>query len=485
LRGFVKLCTLTSFADHAFLDNGQRTTDNGQRTVVYKPKPKPKPVSPARVEALKILLRVERDGSYSTALLAADRMQALSPEDRRLAHELVLGVLRWRGELDYLINRTAERPAEKLDLPVRIALWIGLYQIRHLARVPEHAAVNESVALVKDSKYWRAAPLVNAALRTALRDRPDAPDERVRDPLNRIAIGLSHPRWLVARWVDRFGEDETRALAGTNNEHPPVAFRINALRAPSVARTLEELASAGVEVRESALAPGAYVVTSGTLSPELRPVSRGWIYLQDEASQLVARIVGAKSGERILDVGAAPGGKSTQMASAMGNAGTVVAVDLHPARLATLAATCSRLATRIVHPVAADASVPLPFSEGARFDRVLLDAPCSGTGTLRRNPEIRWRLAAEDLPRFADLQRALLERAAERVSPGGRLVYATCSLEPEENEAVVEAFLGDNSAFRLDETAVPADVRSPSGYLRTFPHRHGSDGFFAAVLARE
>jgi 16S rRNA (cytosine967-C5)-methyltransferase len=451
---------------------------------MYKPKPKPKPVSPARVEALKALLRVERDGSYSTALLAAERLQSLSPEDRRLVHELVLGVLRWRGELDYLINVTAGRPAEKLDLPVRIALWLGLYQIRHLGRVPEHAAVNESVALVKDSKYWRAAPLVNAALRTALRDRPEAPDERVRDPLNRLAIGLSHPRWMLSRWVERLGEDDARALAVTNNEHPPVAFRVNTLRAPSVERTIEELASAGVEARESTLTPGAYVVTNGTLSPDLRPVSSGWVYLQDEASQLVARLVGARAGERILDVGAAPGGKSTQMAASMGNAGTVVAVDLHPARLATLAATCARLATRIVRPLAADATAPLPIDEGVLFDRALLDAPCSGTGTLRRNPEIRWRLTADDPRRFAILQRMLLDRAAERVRPGGRLVYATCSLEPEENEDVVESFLAVNPAFRVDESDIPEEVRTPAGFLRTYPQKHGADGFFAAALAR-
>jgi 16S rRNA (cytosine967-C5)-methyltransferase len=289
---------------------------------------------------------------------------------------------------------------------------------------------------------------------------------------------------MIARWVERFGEDETRALAAANNEHPPVAFRVNALRAPSAGRTLDELAGAGVDVRESTLAPGAYVVTNGSLSPELRPVSRGWIYLQDEASQLVARLAGAKAGERVLDVGAAPGGKSTQMAASMGNSGTVLALDLHPARLGTLAATCARLATRIVHPVAADATRPLPFADGVLFDRVLLDAPCSGTGTLRRNPEIRWRLTAGDLPRFADLQRSLLERAAERVRPGGRLVYATCSLEPEENEEVVEGFLRDNAAFRLDANDVPAALRTPQGFLRTYPHRHGSDGFFAAVMER-
>jgi 16S rRNA (cytosine967-C5)-methyltransferase len=440
--------------------------------------------SPARLEALKILVRVERDGAFAAPLLASERMDALAPEDRRLAYELVLGALRWRGELDYLVNTVTGRAAEQLDLPVRAALWLGLYQIRHLERIPEHAAVSESVALVKGSRYWRAAPLVNAALRTALRDKPPAPGDEVRAPLNRLSIALSHPRWVLARWADRFGVGETEALARANNEHPPTAFRVNALRAPSVARVLEELAAGGVEVRDSAIAPGAYVVTRGALAPDSRALKHGWIYVQDEASQLVAQLVGARAGERVLDVGAAPGGKSSQMAALMGNSGRIVAVDLHPARVTTLAATCRRLAARIVLPVAADATRSLPLAEGERFDRVLLDAPCSGTGTLRRNPEIKWRLGEHDLARFADLQGELLERAAERVRPGGRLVYSTCSLEAEEDEAVIASFLGRHPEFSLAAAEAPPDLRTPDGFLRTFPHRHGADGFFAAVLSR-
>jgi 16S rRNA (cytosine967-C5)-methyltransferase len=441
-------------------------------------------VSPARLEAFHVLMRVERDGAYAAPLLAGEHLSRLAPEDRRLAHELVLGVLRWRGELDYVINVTAGRPAEKLDLPVRVALWLGLYQLRHLARVPEHAAVNESVEIVKSGRRRSAAPLVNAALRAAARDRPEAPDERVRDAANRLSIALSHPRWMIARWIERLGADEAEALARADNQPPPHAFRVNPLRAPSLARVLTELGESGVEARESGVAPGAYVVTGGHLSPAARAVREGWVYLQDEASQLVASLVGARAGDRVLDVGAAPGGKSSQMAAAMGNAGLVVALDLHPARLATLAETCRRLAARIVRPAAADASADLPLAEGALFDRVLVDAPCSGTGTLRRNPEIKWRLGEGDLAKFADLQGRLLDRAAERVRPGGRLVYSTCSLEPEENEAVALAFLARSPDFGVASGVVPDALATPDGFLRTWPHRHGSDGFFAAVLER-
>jgi 16S rRNA (cytosine967-C5)-methyltransferase len=247
---------------------------------------------------------------------------------------------------------------------------------------------------------------------------------------------------------------------------------------------MTELAEEGVEARESTLAPGAWVVARGHLRPASRAVREGWVYLQDEASQLVASLVGARSGERVLDVGAAPGGKSSQLAAAMGNSGLVVAVDLHPARLATLAAACRRLAARIVRPVAADASAGLPLAPEVAFDRAIVDAPCSGTGTLRRNPEIKWRLAATDPERFATLQGALLDQAGARVRPGGRLVYSTCSLEPEENEAVARAFLERHAGFALAPDAVPAAARTEDGFLRTWPHRHGSDGFFAAVFER-
>jgi 16S rRNA (cytosine967-C5)-methyltransferase len=289
---------------------------------------------------------------------------------------------------------------------------------------------------------------------------------------------------MLERWVARLGAEEAEALARADNEPPPHAMRVNALRAPSLARVLEELSDDGVEVRASSLAPGGYVISSGHLTPASRAVRGGWIYLQDEASQLVASLVGARAGERVLDVGAAPGGKSSQLAAAMGNDGLVVAVDLHPARLATLAETCRRLAARIVRPVAADASRDLPLAGSVAFDRVLVDAPCSGTGTLRRNPEIKWRLTATDPARFGALQGSLLDSAARHVRPGGRLVYSTCSVEPEENEDVVAAFLARHSEFALAPDAVPAAVRTHDGYLRTWPHRHGSDGFFAAVMER-
>lgn len=440
--------------------------------------------SPARIAAFRALLRVERDNAFAATLLSADRLADMSTEDRRLAHEITLGVLRWRGELDYLINVTTGRAAEKLDLPVRIALWIGLYQIRHLDRIPEHAAVNESVELLKHGAHRRAAPLVNAALRMALRERPDAPDDHVRDRLNRLSISASHPRWLVDRWIERLGIDDATSLACANNAHPPVALRINPLRAPSRARTLEEISALGIEVRDSAFAPGALVITAGHLSQSSRPVREGWVYVQDEASQLVGHLVAPQPGDNVLDVCAAPGSKATLMAALMGNTGRIVAVDKYRARLATVVEAATRLAVRIIEPLAADSTVELPLLHDVLFDRVLVDAPCSGTGTLRRNPEIKWRLAPADIPRFTDLQKSLLDHAAERVRPGGRIVYSTCSLEPEENEVVASYFLERHREFSVVGAGLPGRLLTPDGFVRTYPHRDGSDGFFAAVLER-
>ncbi|MBK6315567.1 MAG: 16S rRNA (cytosine(967)-C(5))-methyltransferase RsmB [Blastocatellia bacterium] len=441
-------------------------------------------VSPSRLAAASILHRVLRDDSYASPLLAAESLDDLSPEDRRLVQELVLGVLRWRGELDYVINAKTNRPAEKLDAPLRVALWLGLYQLRHLERVPEHAAVNESVELVKNSRAWRGASLVNAALRAETRERTAAPEDRVKQPANRLAIGLSHPKWLLERWIERLGLDEATNLARANNEHAPVALRINPLRAPSLARVLEELSAIGVDVRKSEIAPGAFVVSGGHLTPSARGIREGWVYVQDEASQLIAYLVGARAGERVLDIGAAPGGKTSALAASMGNTGRIVAVDVYPSRLATLNATCHRLAANNVSPVAADAAFGLPFEHSVTFDRVLVDAPCSGTGTLRRNPEIKWRLAAVDLERFAGLQSALLDTASGRVRAGGRLVYSTCSVEPEEDEAVAAAFLAAHPEFVRIDPDVSESVRTRDGYVRTFPHVHGADGFFAAVFER-
>lgn len=443
-------------------------------------------VSPARRAAFDILRRVLSEEAYAAPLIAALPQTNLSSEDRRLAQELALGALRWQRALDYFIERYSGRPVKKLDAAVLIALRLGLYQLRFLSRVPPSAAVNESVNLVKRARAASAAAMVNAVLRRAARHLDEQPGASLSEPLERFAVEVSHPRWLIEKWVAAFGEDETRRLALANNQPPPLAFRVNTVRA-AADEVIARLERAGLRLRPSVVARGALVVEDGPAATLAQAAERGEIYIQDEASQVVSLLLAPQSGERILDLCAAPGSKSSHLAALAGTDGWVMACDIHPHRLATLAATCRRLGIESVAPVALDATRELPLRDGATaFDRVLLDAPCSGTGTLQHNPEIKWRLAASDITRLADVQLSLLRRAATALRRGGRLVYSTCSLEREENEAVIHRFLesGFQGQFRLLAPTAPAELITGEGFMRTFPHRDGADGFFAAVLEK-
>ena len=439
-------------------------------------------VSPARRAAFDILRRVHIDGAYASPLIAA--LPDLSHEDRALTQELTLGTLRWQGTIDYFIERYGDRPIKKLDPPVLIALRLGIYQLRYLSRIPPSAAVNESVNLVKLARTTSAAPMVNAVLRRAVRHMEDQPGAELNDPLDRLAVSSSHPSWLVKRWIAAFGLEETRRLALANNATPPLAFRVNTLGS-AVDATIEQLESEGLTVKESAVAPGAFVVESGPSAALVRAAERGAVYIQDAASQLVSLLLDPRPGERILDLCAAPGSKSSHIAALAGGECWVLACDLYPSRLVTLAATCKRLGIESVAPLAADATRKLPLiADLPQFDRVLIDAPCSGTGTLRRNPEIKWRLQEPDIQRLAEMQVTLLARATETLKRGGRLVYSTCSIERDENEVVVQRFLASGAPFRIATIDARPNCMTDEGFVRTFPHRQGTDGFFAAVLER-
>ena len=441
-------------------------------------------VSPARRVAFDILSRVETEQAYASVLLAALPDSGLSREDRALAREIVLGVLRWQLSLDNFIERYSERSTHRFDTQVLIALRIGLYQLHHLTRIPQSAAVNESVNLVKRARTASAAPLVNAVLRKAARHTTEPAGRGIADPMERASVELSHPRWILERWQSAIGQLETRQLALANNSAPETAFRVNTLRT-SEKKALDDLRGEGVITRASQVCPGAFVVESGPASVIAQSARRGLIYVQDEASQLVSILLQPRSGHRVLDLCAAPGSKTSQMAILAEDQAWIIACDRHPHRLTTLGATCERMGIKSVDALALDATRDLPFvSARIEFDRVLVDAPCSGTGTLRGNPEIKWRLSLEDITRLAQLQLSLLERAASSVTPGGRLVYSTCSIELEENEEVVGRFIEGTTLFKLIRPDAPADLITNDAYVRTFPHRDGTDGFFAAVFER-
>lgn len=424
-----------------------------------------KEITPARLAAFNILKQVE-SGAFSSVLLATEEPR-LQPSDRALCHELVLGVLRWQLRLDKILEHFSKRSIESLDLPVRIALRLGLYQLRYLSRIPASAAVNESVSLVRAARLSSATSLVNAVLRRATRETEYEPETEVSDSVERIAIQTSHPVWLIERWVEAFGLDNTEAFAAANNMLPPTAFRVVANRANG-SEVLSKLSAADAVLESSDVVNGAWRV-SGALSALRELSAAGEIYLQDEASQLVAREMDVKRGERVLDLCAAPGGKTTLMADHSGDRAMIVAADRSSTRMATVVNTMRLQKLTSIKPVLLDAAEPLPF-EPRSFDKVLVDAPCSGTGTLRRNPEIRWRLTPVDIFTLVEQQKRILKRAVEMVKPGGRLIYSTCSVEREENEDVIEEVLAHDERLQLMKTT------------RTWPQREGCDGFFISVF---
>jgi 16S rRNA (cytosine967-C5)-methyltransferase len=455
------------------------------------------PVTRARLLAFDILRRVEDEGAYASNLLASDSLADLEREDRSLVQTLVLGVLRWRRQLDFLIEHYSRRRIAALDPAVVLALRLGLYQLRFLERVPAHAAINESVNLTRKHKVASASSFVNGILRSAQRQLNNSLHELVPDGLGHIeklSIETSHPSWLLERWIARFGEGEARALALANNQTPSTALRMNQnlARAESV---LEWFADNGVSIRRSSLAPDAFIVDEGHLSPASKPIREGWVYPQDECSQLVAHLAIDQTAQRnsegaflrILDLCAAPGSKTTLMESLIRNGG-VVACDLHHHRLRTLMrlAAVSR-ATRIL-PVQLDATSRLPFINDT-FDAVLLDAPCSGLGTLQRHPEIKWRVTPDNILELSRLQGTLIENAGKMVRPGGLLTYSVCTTEPEEGEEIVASFKSSHREFRdvtrerLTELSIDASQMLTSTYgARSFTHRDKCESFFFCVL---
>jgi 16S rRNA (cytosine967-C5)-methyltransferase len=438
-------------------------------------------VSPARRAAFEILQRVEDEGAFASVLLAAND-EEMRAEDRALCYELVMGTLRRQLWLDALIEHYAGRSALKIDSPVRRALRLGLYQLRFLTRIPASAIVNESVNLAYLARLRSAAAFINAVLRRATREPDYNPALEVADPLERLAIETSHPVWLIKRWTKAFGSEEAEKFARANNEAPPITFRLMSKRQDGQA-ILSELQEAGATLTPSHIAPEAWRV-EGAGATVRKLALDGRIYLQDEASQLVAHVLDAQARERVLDACAAPGSKTTHIITRTPEAGLIVAGDLYEHRLRTVIETGKRAGISAIDVLAYDATKPLPF-QNESFDRVLVDAPCSGTGTLRRNPEIRWRILHADILDLAERQRRILANAASVLRRAGRLVYSTCSVEPEENEEVVASFLKNQKDFRQIAVNAPAPLALANAALRTWPHRDGADGFFIAAFERD
>ncbi|MBT1073296.1 16S rRNA (cytosine(967)-C(5))-methyltransferase RsmB [Pelotalea chapellei] len=444
-------------------------------------------LSNPRQAACVVLRSIQKEGCYADQLMDRELSEGrLSGPDRGLFAELVFGVLRRQGTLDHIIAQLLNQSLGKLEPIVLVLLRLGLYQLVYLDRIPESAAVNETVNLAKQS-VPRASGLVNAVLRNYLRRKNNItfPDP-LTSPVASIAARHSQPLWLVNQWLDQLGLAETEQLAEASSLQPPLTLRTNTLLT-SREELLQRFTDNGISAVPCHYSPQGIVVEGRHHIPGLPGFREGLFAVQDEASQVAALLLGVQPGERVLDSCAAPGGKATHLAQLMDNRGELLAMDISRNKLPLIQESAQRLGIRIISTRSADLLQSAAMPAHA-FDRVLLDAPCSGLGVIRRNPEAKWRLTPADFTRLATTQRAMLKNAFRLLKPGGTLVYSTCSTTLEENETVVRDFVSRQNDCVLEDlnTIFPHwhDLFTSEGMLRTWPHRHGMDGFFAARLKK-
>ena len=439
--------------------------------------------------AADILVKVETRKAYADVLL--DRIltaKSLSSLDRALLTELTYGTLRWRGKLDAHLAPLLQRSLQKTDPFLKNLLRLSLYQFLFLDRIPDYAAVNEAVELAKNRAGGKAGGFVNGVLRNFLREEKQlAKPDLKESPIKAVAEYWSHPEWLVERWLSYFDAAETEALLKANNEEAPLVLRTNPRRGTREG-LLELFQSRNIQASPTRWSPQGITVQSKGLVENLPGFHEGSFQVQGEASQLVAYLLDPQPGEHILDACAAPGGKTTQIAELMDDRGVVVATDISAKGLKRLQENAIRLRLESIRAFQADLSKPLSRSVSRPFDRILIDAPCSGFGTLRSHPEIKWNRGEADIKRLSDLQKKILTNVAAYLKPGGVLIYSTCSLIEEENERVVENFLQQHKEFLLDDSAayLPKPARSlvRGNYFMVLPHKHDADGFFAARMRK-
>lgn len=438
----------------------------------------------AREVALKIIGEVNEQGAYANIALARELgRRPLSDQDRRFVTELVYGTVKAGATLDWLLGHYSSRPLAKVPPVIRNILRMGAYQIFFLSRVPVSAACNQAVELAKKYGHAGTAKFVNAVLRSAGRTPGKAvyPDP-AKEPARFLALKYFHPEWLATRWLGRLGFEACEALLATDNATPPLSLRTNTLRI-SRDDLLARLTAEGAAGEPSAWAPEGIVCREYPALAALASLRGGLFQVQDESSMLVAHVMGPRPGEFVIDACGAPGGKSTHLAALMGDRGRVLSTDLYEHKLRLTAENAARLGLKIIETKVADAA-KLDAAYAGQADRVLVDAPCSGLGVLRRKPDSRWRKSESMLRDLPKLQAAILASAARCVKPGGVVVYSTCTTEVEENEQVVRAFLANNADFVLADAGALLPSPRPEAMVQLWPHVDGVDGFFIARLER-
>jgi 16S rRNA (cytosine967-C5)-methyltransferase len=435
-----------------------------------------------------ILLKVDTRRAYADILLdQALQIADLDERDRALLTELTYGTLRWLGTIDARLSRHLRRPLAQTDPLIRNLLRLTGYQLLYLDRIPDYAAVNEAVELAKRHGGERAAGFVNGVLRSLLRDARDDMTFANGTSVAALAVHYSHPEWLVQRWLEEFGPEQAQTLMLANNEKPPLTLRVNSLRSTRD-ELLDRFLRSGIHATATPLAPHGILLPSGGAVDNLPGFAEGLFQVQGEASQLVSYLLAPLPGERILDACAAPGGKTTHIAELMQDSGELVALDISARGIEKIRQNMQRLGLKSMHVQRAHASEPFSDAIAGPYDRILVDAPCSGLGTLRAHPEIKWHREENDICRLSGLQAKILDRVAEYLKPGGILVYSTCTLTRDENEQNVEIFLAQHPEFELQHAAryLPQQARHmvQGKFFQALPQRDNTDGFFAARLTK-
>jgi 16S rRNA (cytosine967-C5)-methyltransferase len=452
-----------------------------------------------RMLAVKVLQHIDRSQAFADEIL--DRAFSADPElrplDRAFVTELVMGVLRWRGRLDWILQQVLKTPQKKLNSQVHDILRLGVYQLFFMDRVPPSAAINESVRLTKSLfKDERISGFVNGVLRTVLRRREEVPfPSPEKDPVGFLSHFFSHPRWLADRWLKEFGFEVARGICAANNRRPPWTLRVNTLKT-SREKLIAELTKVGIHSYPTPFSPDGLIAERNPFLEGGKLFQNGLFFLQDEASQIVPYLLQPQPKEMILDACAAPGGKGTHIAQVMKNQGKIIALDLQEKKIRLIEENAQRLGVKIMEASPADVRKPLRFSGRPVLDRILVDAPCSGLGTLHRNPEAKWRRRPEDLQRLRILQLGLLQNVSSYLKAGGVLVYSTCTLTIEENDQVVDDFLKNDPNFTVEDLhpLLPSSwhpLLDEKGFYRTYPgmlvqdEEYRMDGFFAARMRRK
>lgn len=442
----------------------------------------------ARKSAIEILTK-SQEGAYSNLILNKYLTQDFSQKDRALVTELVYGVLKYKKRLDYVISQFSKINIDKISVPVLNAIRIGVYQLMFLDKIPDFASVNESVNIVKEMENPGAAKFTNAVLRHIAKEKQSIiyPDP-IKQPVEYLSCYYSFEQWMVERWLNLFGYDFTKDLCEAFNERPRMCVRVNTLKT-----TPEELKSLfekeGVEVKPGHIFKEAFYLVNPPQLKQLKSFRDGLFQPQDESSMVASRALGVESSDRVLDVAAAPGGKTCHMAQIMENKGSIEAWDIHPHRVKLIDEVCERMGVTIVRARVRDSRVPDP-EDFYKFDKVLVDVPCSGLGVLRRKPDIKWSKTMEEIRALNVEQKKILEVCSRYVKKGGVLVYSTCSIEPEENWKIVDTFLENNGHFVYDDMRpyLPqklwGDVKYHPGWIQLYPNIHEVDGFFVARLKR-